>query len=317
MAMAIPYLLVTTCIVIASAYAFHAKADTEFLSNDPAVMQESVLFDSTAKLIEDRYLLQFVEDDVKAERKSQLNAPVDAAQRRLDEFTGSDEDRQPLKAQLKDAQAEKKQQLAEFAAGLPEAEKRIIPTLIKPNARQLALTLKPMLGKKYEGYNNLIFGLGALGMGFSTIIILSLINGYAFAEITGLYNSTAARVIGALLAIAIGFAWFWIWQGESRTWLTIVASTFGAILLPIAYIAFFALMNSRRLLGDQMPTGWKMVIWNVLMAIGVAGALLQAGGAIMTKVSDPQTGPFVIGGVCVFIFLALVGFSARRVPSSQ
>ena len=317
MAMAIPYLLVTTCIVIASAHAFHAKADAEFLSTDPVVMQQSVLFDSTAKLIEGRYLEQFTDLDVRKESQTQLNADVDAAQKRLDEFEGSDEDRKPLEAELKQAQAKKKQQLAEFAAALPEAEKRIIPTLIKPNARQLASTLKPMLGEKYEGYNNLIFGLGALGMGFSTIIILSLINGYAFAEITGQYNSTAARTIGAVLAIAVGFAWFWIWQGESRTWLTIVASSFGAILLPIAYIAFFALMNSRRLLGDQIPTGWKMVIWNVLMAIGVAGALLQAGGAIMTKISDPQTGPFVIGGVCVFIFLALVGFSARRVSSFQ
>ena len=53
--MAIPYLIVTTCIVIASAHAFHAKADANFLSSDPAVIQQSVLFKSTTGVIEARF----------------------------------------------------------------------------------------------------------------------------------------------------------------------------------------------------------------------------------------------------------------------
>ena len=57
-AMAIPYIVVTTCIVIASANAFHAKADPNFLSNDPALMQKSVLFNSTLGVLEKRYLAE-------------------------------------------------------------------------------------------------------------------------------------------------------------------------------------------------------------------------------------------------------------------
>jgi hypothetical protein len=316
-AMAIPYLIVTTCIVIASANAFHAKADPNFLSNDPAVMQQSVLFKSTLGVLEKRYAVDEGEENVDR-RSESLNAGINAVQSQIANLEDpTDAQRQSLEDSLAAEEAKKAQTLAEFGASLSEFEKRIAPTLIKPNAAQLAATLKPLLGSENQKYCDLIFGLGAFGMGFSTIIILSLINGYAFAEIVGKYESTLPRVIGALAAIAVGFCWFWIWQGDSRTWLGIVASTFGAILLPIAYISFFALMNSFRLLGDEKPTGTRMVIWNCLMAIGVLGALTQAYGAIATKANDPTQGPFVIGGVAVFALLALVGFSARRPQNSE
>lgn len=311
-AMAIPYLLVTTCIVIASAHAFHAKADPNFLSDDPAVMQQSVLFNSTVSVLEKRLLN---EDPATAtERKNALNSEIDAIKNELAVAGLGADAKKQLQEKMKAAVNVKNQKLAEFGAALSEDEKRIIPTLIKPNAAQLASTLKPLLGEENKKYADLIFGLGAFGMGFSTIIILSLINGYAFAEIGGRYKSNTLRIIGALAAIAVGFCWFWIWQGDSRTWLGIVASTFGAILLPIAYISFFALMNNSRLLGDEKPKGMRMTVWNLLMTIGVLGALVQAYGAISTKINDPTQGPFVIGGVAVFLLLALVGFSARSRP---
>ncbi len=310
-AMAIPYLVVTTCIVIASAHAFHAKADPDFLSNNPVVMQQSVLFDSCLGVLENRYIAEGTDDSEIAARKAELNGEVSRIQKQL-EVPGLNETAMTqLTDQLETAQTDKQRKLAEFGASLSEAEKRIAPTLVKPNAAQLASTLRPLLGDDNKQYADLIFGLGAFGMGFSTIIILSLINGYAFAEIANRYESSIIRIIGACAAIAVGFCWFWIWQGESRTWLGVIASTFGAILLPIAYISFFALMNSYQLLGDQKPTGVRMSVWNILMTIGVLGALAQAYGAISTKFGDPIQGPFVIGGVAVFLLLALIGFSAR------
>ena len=309
-AMAIPYLLVTTCIVIASAHAFHGKADPNFLSDDPAVMQQSVLFASTVGVLENRYLMDEGPEKID-ERKQQLNSEVSEIEARLSQQGLEKDTRQAIEDELAEATERKHKVLATFGASLSEDEKRIAPTLVKPNAAQLATTLKPLLGERYEKYADLIFGLGAFGMGFSTIIILSLINGYAFAEIAGRYDSFWIRTAGALAAIAVGFCWFWFGQGESRTWLGIVASTFGAILLPIAYICFFALMNNSRLLGEEKPTGIRMPIWNFLMAIGVIGAVVQAYGAISTKVGDPTQGPFVIGGVAVFLLLAVIGFSAR------
>jgi len=133
-----------------------------------------------------------------------------------------------------------------------------MPTLVKPNASQLASTLTPLLGEGKEKQANLIFGIGAFAMGFSTIIILSLINSYAFAEMFRRHDNNWIRVVGAVLAITFGIFWYVLWAGESRTYLAILASTFGAILLPIAYLAFFLLMNSSSLLGREKPTGGRM-----------------------------------------------------------
>lgn len=312
-AMAISYLIVTTCIVIASAYAFHAKADENFLSDDPAQIQKFVLFDNVAGVLESRMLHSKTAEE-QALLKSELNGQIDRLAVQLGTAEKSDaknaDQVAKLKAELKQAKAEKHQRLAEFAATLNADERKLAPTLVKPNANQLAATLKPFLGENKQ-YADLIFGLGALGMGFSTIIILGLINGYAFSEMFGRPQSTLARTLGAFAAIAVGACWFLIWQGASRTWLGVVASTFAAILLPIAYIAFFAMMNNRSLLGDEKPTGVRMSIWNTLMAIGVAGACLQAYGAVEQKVGDP-TFPYIVGGLAVFLLLTLIGFSARR-----
>ena len=54
-----------------------------------------------------------------------------------------------------------------------------------------------------------------------------------------------------------------------------------------------------------------MAIWNLLMGIGVVGAIVQAVGAISTQMGNPEKSGFVIGGVATFLLLAAIGFSAR------
>ncbi len=275
-ALAIPFIIVTSCITLASANAFHARIDSDFASSDPAVFQQSRLFAGASSILEQRILL---------DRPGLLKGI----------------DREAALATI-----------SEQGAALSGDEKILAATLVKPNTAQLAQSLEPILGSKAK----VVFGLGALGMGFSTIIILMLINGYAVAEVFGRYDSNLARAIGSLAAAAMGFCWFLVWTGPSKTWLIILASSFAAILLPIAYIAFFALMNNRTLLGADKPTGWRMSVWNVLMAIGVLGAFAQSVAAVSTKISDPVTGNLVLGGLVIFVLLALVGFSAlpnRRV----
>ena len=60
-----------------------------------------------------------------------------------------------------------------------------------------------------------------------------------------------------------------------------------------------------------------MIAWNVLMAIGVIGALVQACGGTIIQFQKPGTGSFVIGGVATFLLLALIGFSARFIKSGS
>lgn len=291
-AMAIPFVIVTSCIVLASAHAFHAQADASFLSSDPAEVQTSGVFLQARGLLQNRLL---------EEQGPSAWADIDAMPDEL-----SDEKLARERAMDR--------RIAEFAVTLSPAERKLAATLVKPNTNQLARSLQPLLGQKNA---NLVFGLGAFAMGFSTIIILMLINGYAVAEVLGGYDKTGFRILGALLAGVTGFCWVWIWAGQSRTWLIIVASTFAAILLPIAYFAFFLLMNNKKLLGVDKPRGLPMIIWNVLMLLGVAGALAQAVLATSLKAQQPETGGIVIGAVAAFLVLMLVGFSARWSPTPQ
>lgn len=262
--MAIPYVLVTSCVVIATAARFHGHVDESFLSHDPAEMQKSSLFEGAKKNLTERVQL-------------------DAASAEL-----SDEE------------------VATQIAALPDAEKTIASSMVKRSAFELATAIAPLLGS--EKTARLAFGLGIFGMGFSSIIILMLINGFAICELANQQLGGRTHVIGCLIAGVTGAIWPLFWTGGSKVYLAIVASSFGMMLLPIAYITFFMMMNSRKLLGDAMPTGGSRLIWNTLMGVSVAGAVVAAASAIKLKLSDPTAGPIVIGLLVVFVIAVVIGF---------
>ena len=282
--MAIPYIVVTTCVVIAAAHAFHGTADDQLLSTDPAVFQESPTFGKTQN-----NLMAAVDPEKYAGKKFS-----DVTQ----EMT--EEDRNKLIANM---------------AALPAAEKKIASSMVQRNASDLAKTLAPALGERGA---SLIFGLGVFGMGFSTIIILMLINGYVFCEAMGKPNGVFPYVLGCLVAGVVGALWPMFWTGDSKFWLAIVASNFGMMLLPIAYFTFFMMMNSRSLMGSEKPTGVRMLLWNVLMGVSVLGALVAASAAIWEKMNDTSSpnavmgGRFIVGMVAVYVVLIVLGFVAKR-----
>ncbi len=278
--MAIPYVLVTSCVVIASAASFHATIDAPFRSTDPAVMQTSEFFAGAKPFL-----------------KTRLEQEIGAA-----EF-----------AALSDSE-----QMARMAE-LSETEKRIATSLVRRNEFQLSQALAPLLGEQTA---NLVFGLGVCGMGFSTIIILMLINGYAFCEMLGQPQGSRTHVVGCLVAGLSGAAWPLIWDGPAKLWLAILTSSFGMMLLPIAYFTFFMMMNSKTLLGSEKPRGLSMVVWNVLMAVSVLGAVVAAGSAIWVKVepifraeasrNDLLAGWMVASVAAVYILLVILGFALKR-----
>ncbi len=275
--MAIPYVLVTSCVVIASAHSFHARIDQQLQSNDPAVMQQSPMFESV---------------------KGNLIA-------RVDQMLGEDADSTDEDAKI------------QMIAELDENEKVLALALVKRNAFQLSQTLSPLLGEKRS---NLVFGLGVLGMGFSSIIILMLINGYAFREMLGQPDAAGPFIFGCLLAGGFGASWVWVWDGQAKFWLAIFASSFGMMLLPIAYITFFLMMNSKRILGDEKPRGASMLGWNVLMGVSVIGAVAAAATAIYDKATDknhPEAFYAIVGLLIVYGSMVAVGFTMRKPESTQ
>ena len=265
--MAIPYVLVTSCVVIAAGSMFHGEMDEQLGSGDIAVMKQSPLYGKASE---------------------SLIARLEA----LDETT-------------KELTLEEKEVMI---AGLPKAEKRIAASLVKRNAFQLSKSLAPLLGERQA---NLVFGIGVLGMGFSSIVILMLINGYAFCEMLGKKQGGRLHVVGCLIAGAVGASWWLVWDGDAKMWLAILVSAFGMMLLPIAYTTFMLMMNSTKILGAEKPQGKRLLIWNVLMGFSVLGAIAAAVTAIYDKASHPIAGKVVIG-VGVIFLVAIVVTAIQR-----
>jgi len=129
-------------------------------------------------------------------------------------------------------------------------------------------------------------------MAISTIIILMLINGFVICELAGKPTKGKLYFIGCLLAgIAGALGALFLWSGKAQFYLAVPTSRFGMVLLPIAYIAFFFLMNNKKLLGDAMPQGTSRIWWNIMMSIAV---LLALTGATISLLNDkamiPGTG---------------------------
>lgn len=296
--MAIPYILVTSCVVIASAAAFHAKVDSDFLSTSPETMAQSPIYGGAEKTLALR-VVQFDRDS--------LNVPKEY----VDEATGED-------GTVNDAKLTgillnaKYEPLKKAVAELSDNEKKLAASLVKRSEFLLSESLAPLLGGDLARW---VFGIGIFGMGFSTIIILMMINGYAFTEMLNTKPNGAAHVIGCLVAGLSGASWFIIWDGPAKTWLAILVSSFAVMFLPIAYVTFFMMMNSKKILGENKPKGLSWIIWNVLMVISVVGAIAAAVVSITDKVTNPGT-PFaqkavVLTVVIGYLILFVGGFFLR------
>lgn len=171
-------------------------------------------------------------------------------------------------------------------AALPEADRLLAATLIKRDAFDLANSLQAFAGTHGA---QIVFGVGVVGMAVSSIIILMLINGFVVCEMMNRPMGGWPYRLGCLLpALSGAFGALYLWSGKAQFYLAVPTSRFGMVLLPIAYIAFFCLMNNRKLLGDDMPRGGARIAWNVLMAVAV---LLALTGAAVSIFNDTTTVP--------------------------
>jgi Mn2+/Fe2+ NRAMP family transporter len=241
----IPFLLATSCVVIAAATQFHASPEAGLIE-----------YHQTA-----------------AESRAELPEKLlGAYTKNLDGVIAAGGSETPY-------------------AEMPEADRILAATLIKRDAFDLANSLEKLAGK---GAAQTLFGVGVVGMAISSIVILMLINGLAVCEMTGKPLSGMLYRVGWVLPGLTGaLGALFLWK-HAAFYLAVPTSRFGMVLLPIAYIGFFYLMNSRKVLGDSMPTGGSRVVWNVLMGIGVALALIGAAISILNDKSQiPGTAIYV------------------------
>jgi hypothetical protein len=151
-------------------------------------------------------------------------------------------------------------------------ERHVALMLVKRDNYELAESLSGLFGNSILGQK--VFGIGVLAMALSTISILMLISGFAICEAFEVEHRGWPLRLGTLCP-AIGILWPFILTGQSGAYLAVTAAVVGFTLLPMAYLAFAVMMNSRPLLGDDLPRGGRRALWNLLMA----AALIISGGA--------------------------------------
>ena len=228
----IPFTLATGCVVMATASQFHTVPAQGFLGETNA---KGELVQPAKNLVGPYYKL--------------IDARVMAGM--------TEEESMSYKAA---PDAEK----AIVRESAPVADKRMAAMLVKRDVFNLADSLAPLLGTGPAKY---IFGLGVVAMTLNAATMLMLINGLCFCAMFGKPAKGKLQVIGSLIP-AVGIVGVFLWD-KAAMWLAVPTSVFCAVLLPVAYIAFFLLMNQKKFMGDNMPQGIARVVWNVLMSLSV------------------------------------------------
>ena len=214
-----------------------------------------------------------------------------------------------------------KRNLAEGLESIPlvDSEKQIAAMLIQRGTGDLAGALKSLF-KGSDVISNYVFGFGVLAMAISTISILMLISGFCVCEALGHEHGSITHRLGTLIPIT-GVLWPLLWTSESKAFLAVPTSVFGFVLIPIAYLTFLLMMNSKKVLGEHLPTGGKRLIWNGLMGLAfIIMAPAAAWKAWTTNLTlGDQVIPFGKYALIAFIVLVIVGFffKEKERPAQQ
>ncbi|GAB4150995.1 MAG: divalent metal cation transporter [Planctomycetaceae bacterium] len=275
----IPFLLATSCVVIAAASQFHGKPEPALLGKEERTAAVVKLEASFKKNLDGLLKQVKSEAEIKTLTAGQKahDEKVKAKQEELAKTKSADE----LKAMvLKDPNLGLGfGPLDQARNDLRLEDKKLAATLIQRDAFALANSLEKLAGR---GIAQIVFGIGVVGMALSTIIILMLINGFTICEMLSRPSKGWLHRFGCLLpglSGALGFVYLWT-DSNAKFYLAVPTSRFGMVLLPIAYIAFLLLINNRKVLGEEIPRGGKRLFINVMLTVAVVLALIGAGMSI-------------------------------------
>ncbi len=166
-------------------------------------------------------------------------------------------------------------------------EKQVAAALVRRDTFDLAASLERLFDPTGQGGGrflaNIVFGVGVVAMTLSSISLMMLISGFVVCEVLDRPVSGWTFRLGCM-ASAVGVFWPLLWDGDAKAWLTVIAGVYGAMLLPIAYITFFFMMNQKSLLGEEMVKGKLRYVWNALMLLSVIAAVAAGVSAIYKKI---------------------------------
>jgi len=257
----IPFILATGCVVIASSSQFHAVPAAGLVASEPGGQVEGTPAPNLVGPYK-QLLAERLEAEIGPESFATLS----------------------------------KEQVAEQSEKLPWADRRMAAILVKRDAFNLADTLAPLTGEIWAQY---IFGIGVIGMALSAATMLMTINGLCFCELLDKPARGWPQRIGSLM-VAVGALGPFFWK-DAAPYLAVPTSVFAMVLLPIAYFAFFLLMNQESYLGKYRPRGGKRILWNVLMALASTAAAVASMWCLWSKIRW-------MGVILMIVFLVLVAF---------
>lgn len=185
---------------------------------------------------------------------------------------------------------------------LGPADRVMAATLVTRDAFDLASALRPFTG---DFIARIVFTFGVLGMTLSSITLQMVICGMVICELLGRPLTGWTFRLGTLAA-GTGILGPFIWSAAAF-WLVVPTSIFAFTLLPIAYVTFFLLMNQRKLLGAEMPTGGRRWAWN--LTLGVIVAIFAPASLYMVW---DKGGVWGVGLVAVFLIATLIAHLNRR-----
>jgi Mn2+/Fe2+ NRAMP family transporter len=267
----IPFMMATSCVVIASASQFHGQPAPGLLSD----------VDADGNAVTATAAMQGGFDKLLVGREEASSEPITDGDRELAAMLVK-RDAFDLSKSL--------EPLFEGTAEQPEEEGKVDAVAAKP-----------------KSFGHYLFGIGVLGMAVSTIIILMLINGFVVCEMLNLPSSGLPHRLGCLMAGCTGALGPFLWRGDAKFWLAVPTSVFGMILLPIAYITFFCMLNSKSLLGENRPEGGRRIKWNLAMGVAVALASFGSGWSLWSKLKSGSWSPSTNSGLEKYILLGLLG----------
>ncbi|MEM8947108.1 MAG: divalent metal cation transporter [Planctomycetota bacterium] len=194
-------------------------------------------------------------------------------------------------------------------AGEPSVEeaKLAATALVKRDTGALADSLKQLFANENgEGggfFSNIVFGVGVVGMTLSSISLMMVISGFVVCEVCNVPPKGWTFRLGCMIS-AVGVLWPLFWAGGAKAWMTVVAGVFGSMLIPIAYVTFYFLMNQETLMGDERPKGAKRLFWNICMAFAALAAT-GAGVSAVYKRGGTMGLVFVVAYIALVLFVQM------------
>ncbi len=127
----------------------------------------------------------------------------------------------------------------------------------------------------------LIFTFGVLGMAVGSLVMHMLCCGAAAAEMFGWSHDSKKYRLALLLPTPAVLGVF-VWSSMGA-YVVLPTSAICGFLLPIAYVGWLVLNNSRDYLGDDMPEGRRAVLYNLAMVLCIVVVLASVTYSTLVK----------------------------------